>query len=118
MAVVLTTHYMDEAERLSDRLQVLQSGRVRAAGRSKEVLGDIVGEHVVLLDSVAPDTNDVVQWFRGRGVRPALVLERWHVPVHAAGLAEFVAAFPNLRYEVRPPTLDDLFLALSSEATS
>jgi len=33
----------------------------------------------------------------------------------APGLAAFVAAFPNLRYEVRPPTLDDLFLALASE---
>jgi hypothetical protein len=26
-----------------------------------------------------------------------------------------VAAYPGLRYEVRPPTLDDLFLALASE---
>jgi lipooligosaccharide transport system ATP-binding protein len=32
MAVVLTTHYMDEAERLSDRLLVLQAGKVRASG--------------------------------------------------------------------------------------
>jgi hypothetical protein len=37
------------------------------------------------------------------------------VPLDARGLAAFVAAFPELRYEVRPPTLDDLFLALASE---
>jgi hypothetical protein len=34
------------------------------------------------------------------------------------GLAAFVAAFPDVRYEVRPPTLDDLFLALSTESES
>jgi len=118
MAIVLTTHYMDEAERLSDRLQVLQAGRVRAAGVSKRVLGDVVGEHIVLLEATAPETARVIAWFRDRGARPAQVLAYWHVPLDAPGLAAFVAAFPDLRYEVRPPTLDDLFLALSTEQTS
>jgi hypothetical protein len=45
-------------------------------------------------------------------VKPAQVLSHWHVPLDAPGLAGFVAAFPTLEYEVRPPTLDDLFLAL------
>ena len=115
MAIVLTTHYMDEAERLSDRLQVLQSGRVRAKGSTRSVLGDVVGEHVVLLAAAATDTPGVIDWFRRRGDRPAQVLAHWHIALDAAGLAAFVAAFPDLRYEVRPPTLDDLFLALSSE---
>ncbi len=115
LAVVLTTHYMDEAERLSDRLQVLQAGRVRAAGLPKRVLGDVVGEHIVLLDAVESNTPQVIAWFRQRGARPAQVLDRWHVPLDAPGLAAFVAAFPELRYEVRPPTLDDLFLALAGE---
>jgi len=115
MAVVLTTHYMDEAERLSDRLLVLQSGRVRAAGQSRAVLGDVVGEHVVLLSAQAPETATVIEWLRGRGAKPAQILADWHVALDAPGLAAFVAAFPELRYEVRPPTLDDLFLALAAE---
>jgi lipooligosaccharide transport system ATP-binding protein len=115
MAVVLTTHYMDEAERLSDRLLVLQAGKVRAAGRSREVLGDVVGEHVVLLSAQATETASVIEWLRGRGAKPAQILADWHVALDAPGLAAFVAAFPDLRYEVRPPTLDDLFLALASE---
>lgn len=115
MGVVLTTHYMDEAERLSDRLLVLQAGKVRAAGLPQAVLGDVVGEHVVLLSADAPDVPEVIEWFKGRGVKPAQILSDWHVALNAPGLAGFVAAFPNLRYEVRPPTLDDLFLALASE---
>ncbi len=115
LAIVLTTHYMDEAERLSDRLQVLQAGRVRAAGLSKAVLGDVVGEHIVLLSSLGSETPRVIQWAKTRGARPAQILADWHIALDAPGLAAFVAAFPELRYEVRPPTLDDLFLALSTE---
>jgi lipooligosaccharide transport system ATP-binding protein len=115
LAIVLTTHYMDEAERLSDRLQILQAGRVRASGLSKTVLGDVVGEHIVLLSAQATEAAQVVQWLKNRGAKPAQILADWHVALDAAGLAAFVAAFPELRYEVRPPTLDDLFLALSKE---
>jgi lipooligosaccharide transport system ATP-binding protein len=115
MAVVLTTHYMDEAERLSDRLLVLQSGRMRAAGIPRAVLGDVVGEHVVLVSAQTPEAPQVIEWLRGHGARPAQILADWHVALDAPGLAAFVATFPQLRYEVRPPTLDDLFLALASE---
>jgi lipooligosaccharide transport system ATP-binding protein len=115
LGIVLTTHYMDEAERLSDRLLVLQGGRVRAAGLSRAVLGDVVGEHVVVLSTQEKETPRVIEWFRARGTKPAQVLNDWHIPLDAQGLAAFVAANPELRYEVRPPTLDDLFLALASE---
>ena len=56
----------------------------------------------------------VAAWLaaRGRG-EPASVLGAWHVPVSGEELAEFARAFPALRYEVRGPTLDDLFLKLS-----
>jgi lipooligosaccharide transport system ATP-binding protein len=112
MAVVLTTHYMDEAERLSDRLQVLQLGRVRAAGPARVVLGDVVGEHIVVLPAGPPQVD---AWLASRGLKAATVLGTWHIALDGAGLAAFVATFPDLRYEVRAPTLDDLFLALSEE---
>lgn len=118
MAVVLTTHYMDEAARLSDRLQVLQNGKVRAQGQADEVLGDVVGEHVVILHATEAKTAEALAWIKthfGDTVRPSQVLSDWHVPFDAQQLSRFVAAFADLRYEVRPPTLDDLFLALSEE---
>jgi lipooligosaccharide transport system ATP-binding protein len=115
MAVVLTTHYMEEAERLADRLLVLQAGKVRAAGVSRAVLGDVVGEHVAVLSALVPEAAQALAWLRGRGAKPAQILADWHVALDAPGLAAFVAAFPALRYEVRPPTLDDLFLALAAE---
>ena len=115
MAVVLTTHYMDEAERLSDRLIVLQGGKVRATGTTRELLGDVVGEHVVVMPFAVAGIEGVEVWLTERGLRPSTVLADWHFALDAAGLAAFVATFSHHRYEVRPPTLDDLFLALSRE---
>ena len=112
LGIILTTHYMDEAERLSDSLTVLARGRVVSQGTAKAVLGDLVGEHVLVLD--AAEGAGVGAWLeaRGRGA-PASVLGAWHVPVSGEELAEFARAFPGLRYEVRVPTLDDLFLKLA-----
>lgn len=118
LAVVLTTHYMDEAERLSDRLQVLKAGRVRAEGSPRQVLGDIVGEHIVLISSLLPEASNAIDWLSSYGARPNQVLSDWHIALDGTGLAAFVAQYPELRYEVRPPNLDDLFHALSSEKAS
>ena len=111
LGIILTTHYMDEAERLSDALTVLARGRVVARGTAKAVLGDLVGEHVIVLDAAA---FGVGAWLAQRGRdEPASVLGAWHVPVSGEELADFARAFPALRYEVRVPTLDDLFLKLA-----
>jgi len=45
--VVLTTHYMDEAERLCDRVAVIDRGRVIALGTPLELITRLGGEHVV-----------------------------------------------------------------------
>lgn len=123
LGIVLTTHYMDEAAKLSDRLLVIQSGRVRASGKPSAVLGDIVGEHVMLLPDALATTAAALAWFRNpppphKPARAAQVLGSWHILLDAPTLAAFIAAFPSLPYEVRPPTLDDLFLALSGETAS
>jgi lipooligosaccharide transport system ATP-binding protein len=116
LAIVLTTHYMDEAERLSDVLTVLARGRVVAHGTPKAVLGDSVGEHVVVVTAETGVTTALLPWLAGRGLgEPATVLGDWHLPLSAEALADFARAFPHLRYEVRSPTLDDLFLKLALE---
>jgi ABC-2 type transport system ATP-binding protein len=45
--VLLTTHYMDEAERLCDRIAVVDHGRVIAEGTPRELVRSLGGEHVV-----------------------------------------------------------------------
>jgi len=114
LGIVLTTHYMDEAERLSDLLTVLAQGKVVAHGTPKSVLGDMLGEHVVVLEPDSVSAAAVGPWLETHGLgQPLAVLGAWHLPLSAEQLADFARAFPALRYEVRPPNLDDLFLKLA-----
>jgi ABC-2 type transport system ATP-binding protein len=45
--VLLTTHYMDEAERLCDRVAIVDQGRLIALGTPRELIATLGGEHVV-----------------------------------------------------------------------
>ncbi len=45
--VLLTTHYMDEAERLCDRVAIVDQGRVIALGTPHELIASLGGEHVI-----------------------------------------------------------------------
>src|SRR5206468_4805870 len=45
--ILLTTHYMDEAERLCDRVAVVDHGRVIALGSPSELIRSLGGDHVV-----------------------------------------------------------------------
>jgi ABC-2 type transport system ATP-binding protein len=46
-SVVLTTHYMDEAERLCDRVGVVDHGKMIALGTPKELIASLGGSHIV-----------------------------------------------------------------------
>jgi ABC-2 type transport system ATP-binding protein len=54
--VLLTTHYMDEAERLCDRLAIVDHGQVIAEGSPADLIDRLGGHHVVEF-AVSPDGN-------------------------------------------------------------
>ena len=45
--VLLTTHYMDEAERLCDRVAIIHLGKIIAIGTPRELIAGLGGEHIV-----------------------------------------------------------------------
>ena len=59
-SILLTTHYMDEAERLCDRVAIVDHGKVIALGTPRELIARLRGEHVLefaLMDNNALDEN-------------------------------------------------------------
>ncbi len=114
MGIILTTHYMDEAERLSDDLVVLSQGRTVATGTPQKVLGEMLGEHVVVVEAGSGHEETLSAWARQLlGHPPTTILGELHLPMSALQLAEFSQRFTELRFEVRQPNLDDLFQRLS-----
>jgi len=45
--VLITTHYMDEAERLCDRVAIVDQGKVIAKGSPRELIASLGGEHII-----------------------------------------------------------------------
>jgi lipooligosaccharide transport system ATP-binding protein len=114
LAIVLTTHYMDEAERLSDELLVIHEGRSVAHGEPHRVIDTVLGDHVIIVPRGEPAREEIAAWLRDRGAEQvATVLGELRVPVSKEDLAELTARFTEASWQVRPPNLDDLFIALA-----
>jgi lipooligosaccharide transport system ATP-binding protein len=119
MAIILTTHYMDEAEKLSDRLLVLANGKSVADGTAVDVLGTLLGDHVLVIGPNAEEREAMVAFLReSMDVTPHEVLRELRAPVSTEGLARFSERFGEARFDIRRPNLDDLFLSLSLDPES
>ena len=120
--VFLTTHYLDEADALSDRIVIIDQGRIVASDTSDnlkaQVSGDLVSlevaaDHVSLaaekLGSVAGSVETDGLSVHGRVPRAGRVVPHLLRELEAAGVAlESI--------EVRRPTLDDVFLTLTGRS--
>ena len=60
--VLLTTHYMDEAERLCDRLAIIDHGQVIAEGSPAELIAKLGGHHMVEFALAGGGTEDTASW--------------------------------------------------------
>lgn len=120
VTVFLTTHYMEEAERLCDRIAVIDHGRIIAMG-SVEELKSLVGGDVVYLSVRAPKGVDPCSLLEGlvEECKPAAG-QRIMVRAGRAGEAipRLLKVLESRGVEVleatyRSPTLNDVFLYLT-----
>jgi ABC-2 type transport system ATP-binding protein len=120
-AILLTTHYMDEAERLCDRVAVVDHGRVIALGTPRELIRSLGAEQVVEVSlgdgSVLPEaafaTADGVLSARADGPVWTMQVSAAHraIPAILQRMAEAGASIAELR--VHTPTLEDVFVSLT-----
>ncbi|MEL6327730.1 MAG: ABC transporter ATP-binding protein, partial [Cyanobacteria bacterium J06626_23] len=112
--VLLTTHYMDEAQRLCDRILLMQQGKIIDQGTPMELIDRVIGPEVAEVEGLSPQQieqigEDFSVWTRSFGTGHLVTLPR------GAGEAvwqQLAAASPR-QLTRRQANLEDVFLRLT-----
>jgi ABC-2 type transport system ATP-binding protein len=123
VTVFLTTQYLEEADRLADRIAVLDRGRLVAEGTPDELKRQVPGSHVRLRFSGVPELDAAARVLTG-STRDD---EDLTLRVPSDGAAKSVRALLNRldehsidveEFSVHTPDLDDVFLALTGHPST
>ena len=119
VTLVLTTHYMDEAEQLCDRLVVMDGGRIVADGSPRHLIETHSTREVLELRFPAGTNADQTVHVEGLGERVEVLPDRLLVYAHDGEAALAEAHRRGARPEsslVRRSTLEDVFLHLTGRS--
>lgn len=110
ISVIITTHYMDEADKLCDRLAIIDSGKIVILD-SPERLKKIIGGDIVTMKTKNPDIDQVKKLKYVKKVEmknDLLSLTVTNANEHLPEILQTVGKVESV--EVHSPTLDDVFL--------
>jgi ABC-2 type transport system ATP-binding protein len=122
MSIVLTTHYLDEAQRLCDRVAIMHGGEIVALD-TPDALTAGLGREVVELH-VGGDLAEALAALRMRGIASDgafAVGSTLTLPLHDVTVADVLAALAGHAVGVistRQPNLDDVYLRLTGETVA
>jgi ABC-2 type transport system ATP-binding protein len=118
--IVLTTHYLDEADSMAERVIVVDHGRVIADDTPARLKAEHVGDTIRFGFDTAADAARAAAVLSGRGVAygKEVKVRTQGGPRQAPGLLEDLrsAGLPAASVEVARPTLDDVFLRLTGRS--
>lgn len=111
--LVLTTHYMDEAERLCDRLLVMEKGSILAQGKPKDLIATHIEPHVFEIYG-----EQVDDWFNVHQKKSKERIERVGETIFCycydeQPLLAELQNWPSLQSLRRPANLEDVFIKLT-----
>jgi ABC-2 type transport system ATP-binding protein len=123
--IILTTHYMDEAERLCDRVAIMDHGRIIALGTPQQLIASIGGDHIVEF-AVSTDglANDPVDGALLAAI-PGIQSHRIDAGLHQLSVGELHTTVPRIfsalaemglqpsEFRTHSATLEDVFVGLT-----
>jgi ABC-2 type transport system ATP-binding protein len=119
LTILLTTHYLDEAQRLCDRVAIVHEGRIVALASPRELLADLGQEILEFRSHDDPQATLATLREQRIAAEDAFAIgARITVPLHRRSVAEALAELGAQSLHIseittRAPTLDDVYLKLT-----
>lgn len=111
ITVIITTHYMEEAARLCDRLVIMDNGQILVEGTPKELIKKYVGDHIV----EAENTTEIKTCLEKNNVKYEVANES--VEIYNENVSDITNIIlkecVDSGVTARPATLEDVFLKLT-----
>ncbi|MEK2643797.1 ABC transporter ATP-binding protein [Bdellovibrio sp. BCCA] len=112
--LVLTTHYMEEAEQMCDRVAIIDNGRILTVGKPRDLIRELIGKEVVEFDTNPVDLNYYLGRLRAEGFAYQVIKDTVSVLVkenqEGRRVVDLIASD---KIYIRKPTLNDVFLKLA-----
>jgi ABC-2 type transport system ATP-binding protein len=123
--IILTTHYMDEAERLCDRVAIMDHGRILALGTPQQLIASVGGEHIVEFAISGSESGSSVADSTLLTSIPGVQSHRVDAGLHQLSVRELHTAVPRIfaeltghdlhlsEFRTHSATLEDVFVGLT-----
>jgi ABC-2 type transport system ATP-binding protein len=123
--IILTTHYMDEAERLCDRVAIMDHGRIIALGTPQQLIASVGGEHIVEFALAGRETGQALVDVSLLTAIPGVQSHRVDAGLHQLSVQELHTAVPRIfaaltgqglnlsEFRTHSATLEDVFVGLT-----
>ena len=115
ITMLLTTHYMDEAEHLCDRLVVIDHGEILEEGTPSEMIRSLVGDVVFEVRVSHTDKAGLIDWLNGSAIEGHIEDRADSVLIYPSNGSLSLDDVPLDGYQItrRPGNLEDVFLKLT-----
>jgi lipooligosaccharide transport system ATP-binding protein len=113
LSMVLTTHYMEEAERICDRLVIMDHGKFLCEGRPQDLILEHIGHEVVEFNCQDEDKKYVIEKIKDK-YDYQVIRNRFHLFIKKGQDGkQALNILPSDDVTVRKATLEDVFLKIA-----
>lgn len=117
VTILLTTHYMEEAYQICDRIIIMDSGRKIIEGNPRQLLVENLEQYVMEVYSSGKDSSECISYFESNGIKYEFFKDTlFAYSNEMEKLSGFGEKFKGFDHYIRRSNLEDLFLKVTGRS--